>query len=117
MEEYILQHLQAALSVPVQWGYFRDRQSLPRVTMTRTGGSRTPSYKGGGLRRGSVQIDCFDVCPTDAMRLGREVVSALENHMGGPIVGARLTSERDSFDRSGNAAARSSLTFALTWRG
>ncbi len=116
MERYLLQLLQSALSVPVEWGNFRDGQGLPRVSLTRVGGRRDQHLASNGPMRGSVQIDCWGRDVNDSIPVEKDVRAALEAHLGGPLLNVQLTSIRDGFSNDPAAAARVSLTFALTWR-
>lgn len=116
MEEYLLALLDGAVSCPVKWGYFKDGETLPRVTLFRMSGSRNHTLTTKGLMRGSVQIDCWGATYAAAIGASREVRGALEMHSGGPILSTRLTVTRDSGNGAADLAHRASLTFAITYR-
>ena len=116
MEEHLQTLLSGALTCPVKWGYFSDGETMPRVTMIRTGGRRDHTLKTKGLMRASVQIDCWGVDYAAALAVSREARTALEGYRGGPVLSALLSAARDGFNRDADAAQRVSLTFALTYR-
>lgn len=115
MEEHLFALLDGALICPVKWGYFSDGETMPRVTMVRTGGKRKYTLTTKGLLRGVVQIDCWGATYAQAIGASRDVCAVLEKYRGGPIVSAHLTATRDGFSSDATAAQRVSLTFALTY--
>lgn len=116
MEEHLYSILSDALSCPVKWGFFRDGESMPRVTMTRMSGRRFHTLNSKGLMQGSTQIDCWGTSYGEAIGAAREVRTVLEGYRGGPIISALLSSTRDSNSDETSAAHRVSLTFAVTYR-
>ncbi len=116
MEEHLLSLLRGALSCPVQWGYFSDGETMPRVTIVRVGGRREHTLSSLGLMRAAVQIDCWAVEFDDAFTISRALRATLEGYRGGPVLSTRLTALRDGFSKDADAAQRVSLTFALTYR-
>ncbi|MEX0302218.1 MAG: hypothetical protein AB3N24_07330 [Leisingera sp.] len=116
MEEHLQTLLAGALSCPVKWGFFKDGEQMPRVTLFRMSGGRMHTLRSKGLMRASVQIDSWGVEFADATTTSRAVRGVLEGYQGGPILSARLTAIRDGSDDGGDAAHRASLTFAITYR-
>ncbi len=116
MEEHLFTILDGSLSCPVKWGYFRDGETIPSVTMVRMAGKRDHTLTTKGLMRGAVQIDCWGTTYGQAIGVSREVRAVLEGYSGDPVVSALLTATRDGISNDATAAPRVSLTFALTWR-
>jgi len=116
MEEHLQTLLDGALSCPVKWGYFKDGEAMPRVTLFRMSGHRHHTLNTKGLMRGSVQIDCWGETYAVATGASRVVRTALEGYRGGPFLSARLTAIRDSGNGDTDLVHRASLTFAITYR-
>lgn len=116
MEEHLYTLLTDTLSCPVKWGFFKDGEAMPRVTLFRMSGSRDHTLNSKGLMRGTVQIDCWGETYAEAITVSRQLKAALEGYRGGPILSAILTATRDSGDNDSALAQRVSLTFAMRYR-
>ncbi|SMP32176.1 tail completion protein gp17 [Shimia sagamensis] len=117
MQAHLKTLLDGVLSCPIKWGFFRDGEALPRVTLTQMGGKRDHTLNTKGLMRSTVQIDCWAEGYDEAKLTAVAVRGVLEGYRGAPIVLARLTAERDHDVADASQAARVSVTFAVTHRG
>jgi hypothetical protein len=114
MEELLKSLLDDAHSCPVQWGYFQDGQTLPRVTLVRMSGRREVTLNSLGFLRATVQVDCFAADFDELTEISCAIKSVAERIRQDTIVSTRLTGQRDSNNETG--VHRTSLTFAITYR-
>ncbi len=116
MEEYLENFLSDALNCPVAWGFFKDGEAMPRVTLSWMSDRRQYFLASKGPMRGTVQIDCWGRSFAEAVGLSRTVNTTLEQHQGGPIISAFRSGKRNGAANAKGEADRVSLSYAMTYR-
>lgn len=116
MEEYLRSILVEALECPVIWGFFKDGEAMPRVTLVWMSGGRENFLASKGPMRGTVQIDCWGRSFAEALGLSRTINTTLEHYRGGPILSAFRSATRNGAATAKGEADRVSLSYAMTYR-